>query len=75
MTLTDDQKKRIEAVALGKAVNQRKSIEDQIAALRKQVVALSAAAKVDLVPELQELETLVIEEKDKQNKNQSKKMV
>lgn len=63
--LTEQQKKQLQDLALGKSINQRKSVEDQIAALRKQVVALSDAAKVPLVGELQELENIVAEEKAK----------
>ncbi len=67
MTLTDRQKRRIEDVALGKSINGRKSIENQIAALRKQVITISAAVKVPLVTDLQELEDLVAEERAKQS--------
>jgi hypothetical protein len=63
--LTDAQKKKIEDIALGKSVTQRKSIDDQIAALRKQIVLLSEKAKVELVPGLRELEDIVAEEKEK----------
>lgn len=63
--LTDDQKKRIEDVALGQVINRRKSLESQIAALRKQIVVISSVAKVDLIDEMQELEDIVAEGKTK----------
>lgn len=63
--LTDAQKKKIEDVAIGEAVTQQISIHDQIAAIRKQVTALSASAKVSLVDEMANLETVVSNEKSK----------
>ena len=65
MSLTDAQKKRISDIATGKSVNSKIAVEDQIAALRKQVIALSTAAKVPLVQELITLEAVVDEEKAK----------
>jgi len=65
MALSEVQKKALKDIALGKSINGRKSIEDQIAALRKQVVLLTDAAKVPIVAELQELEDIVAEEKAK----------
>jgi hypothetical protein len=65
LSLTDAQKKRISDIATGKSVNSKIAVEDQIAALRKQVIALSTAAKVPLVQELITLEAVVDEEKAK----------
>ena len=65
MLLTDAQKKRISDIAMGKSVNSKIAVEDQIAALRKQVITLSTAAKVPLVTELITLEAVVAEEKAK----------
>jgi len=42
--LSDAQKKKIRDVAIGHNVNSKLSIEDQIAALRKQVAAISKEA-------------------------------
>jgi hypothetical protein len=67
--LTDAQKKRIGDIASGKGVNSKIPIEDQIAALRKQVIALSTAAKVPLVAELVSLEAVVASEKNKKTKS------
>jgi len=65
MTLTDFQKKKISDRALGEAISQNMNIHDQVAAIRKQVIVLSTAAKVSLVPELFDLETVVSREKAK----------
>ncbi len=65
--LTDSQRKRIKDVALGLAINRQKSIEDQIAALRKQIIAISVAANVPLNADLQELEDIVENTKKKSN--------
>jgi hypothetical protein len=63
--LTDAQKKRIEDLALGEAITSQVSVHDQVAALRKQVLALSTAGKVKLVDEMMALETTVSDEKAK----------
>jgi hypothetical protein len=63
--LTSTQKKRIEDLALGEAITSQVSVHDQVAALRKQVVALSTAGKVTLVDEMTALETVVDDEKAK----------
>ncbi len=65
MALSDEQKKRIEDLALGQAVDRRKPVEDQIAALRKQIVAISDAVNVPFVTDFQELEDIVTAEKAK----------
>jgi len=43
--LSDAQKKKIRDVAIGHNVNSKLSIEDQIAALRKQVAAIPRSLK------------------------------
>ena len=63
--LNDSQKKKIRDVAIGHVVDSKLSIEDQIAAIRKQLVALSEALKVPLAPDFQALEDLVASEKAK----------
>ena len=63
--LTEPQKKRISDRALGDSISQAMNIHDQVAAIRKQVVALSEAAKVPLVPELTSLEKVVSDKKAK----------
>jgi hypothetical protein len=63
VTLNEGQKKKIEDIALGESITRRKDVNAQIAALRKQIVALSEAAKTPLADELQELEGIVAEEK------------
>jgi hypothetical protein len=65
LTLTDAQKKRIEDLALGEAITSQVSVHDQVAALRKQVVALSTSGKVALVDEMTALEATVSDEKAK----------
>ncbi len=75
MTLSETQKKSLEDIALGKSINGRKSIEGQIAALRKQIIAISEVAKVPLVDELQELEDIISEEKAKKAERQLRYIV
>ena len=48
MTLTEAKTKQINDLGIGKNVTCQISVDDQIAALRKQVTALSEAAKVPL---------------------------
>lgn len=67
MTLTDVQKKKIEDVAIGNAISQNMNVHDQIAALRKQVIAISTAGKVPLVAEMVALEAVVSKEKKKKD--------
>ena len=68
MTLTADQEKKLIDLAIGKIVTGQISIDDQIAALRKQIAALSEAAKVAFDPDFQALEDLVEAEKAKKEK-------
>ena len=68
MTLSEAQQKRLNDLAIGKMVTGQISIDDQIAAIRKQVGALSEAAKVPLDKDFQALEDLVEAEKAKKEK-------
>lgn len=68
MTLSEAQQKRLNDLAIGKIVTGQISIDDQIAAIRKQVGALSEAAKVPLDKDFQALEDLVEAEKAKKEK-------
>jgi hypothetical protein len=68
MTLSEAQQKRLNDLAIGKIVTGQISIDDQIAALRKQIAALSEAAKVAFDPDFQALEDLVESEKAKKEK-------
>lgn len=68
MTLSEAQQKRLNDLAIGKIVTGKISIDAQIAALRKQITALSEAAKVALDPDFQVLEDLVASEKAKKEK-------
>ena len=68
MTLTEAQQKRLNDLAIGKIVTGKMPLDDQIAALRKQVGALSEAAKVPLDKDFQALEDLVEAEKAKKEK-------
>jgi len=61
--LSDAQKKKIRDVAIGHNVNSKLSIEDQIAALRKQVAAISKELKVPLDADFKILEDLVVAKK------------
>ena len=68
MTLSEAQQKRLNDLAIGKIVTGQISIDDQIAALRKQITALSKAAKVPLDVDFKALEDLVVAEKAKKEK-------
>ena len=68
MTLTEAQQKRLNDLAIGKIVTGQISIDDQIAALRKQIGALSEAVKVPLDADFQALDELVASEKAKKEK-------
>ena len=68
MTLTAAQQKKLNDLAIGKIVSCQISVDAQIAALRKQIAALSEAAKVALDPDFQVLEDLVASEKAKKEK-------
>lgn len=75
MPLTDAQKKKISDAAIGASVTSKIAINDQIAALRKQVAALSTSAKVPLVEEMVALEAIVSMEKSKQKGPTHKKTI
>ena len=68
MTLSEAQQKRLNDLAIGKIVTGQISIDDQIAALRKQIGALSEAAKVPLDVDFKALDDLVTAEKEKKEK-------
>ena len=68
MTLSEAQQKRLNDLAIGKIVTGKMPLDDQIAALRKQVGALSEAVKVPLDKDFQALEDLVEAEKAKKEK-------
>jgi len=68
MTLTEAQQKKLNDLAIGKIVSGQISVDAQIAALRKQIAALSEAAKVAFDPDFQALEDLVESEKAKKEK-------
>jgi|GEM_PF-2151983 hypothetical protein len=68
MTLSEAQQKRLNDLAIGKIVTGQISIDDQIAALRKQIGALSEAVKVPLDADFQALDELVASEKAKKEK-------
>jgi hypothetical protein len=68
LTLTDAQKIRIDNIACGKSIDSRIATEDQIAALREQVILLSTATKTKLGEKMTQLETVVAEEKSKKEK-------
>ena len=70
MTLTEAQQKRLNDLAIGKIVTGQISIDDQIAALRKQITALSKAAKVPIDADFKALEDLVTSEKAKKEKKE-----
>lgn len=68
MTLSEAQQKRLNDLAIGKIVTGQISIDDQIAALRKQIGALSEAVKVPLDVDFKALDELVASEKAKKEK-------
>ena len=68
MTLSEAQQKRLNDLAIGKIVTGKISVDDQIAALRKQIGALSEAVKVPLDKDFQALEDLVEAEKAKKER-------
>jgi len=65
MTLSEAQQKRLNDLAIGKIVTGQISIDDQIAAIRKQLVAVSEAMKVPPDPDFKALEDVVASEKAK----------
>ena len=72
MTLSEAQQKRLNDLAIGKIVTGQISIDDQIAALRKQITALSEAAKVPIDSDFQALGDLVAFEKAKKTAKKAK---
>ena len=68
MTLTEAQQKKLNDLAIGKIVTCKISVDDQIAAIRSQVAAISAAMKVPLAADFKALEDLVAAEKAKKEK-------
>ena len=68
MTLSEAQQKRLNDLAIGKIVTGKISVDAQIAALRKQIAALSEAAKVPLCANFKVLVDLVESEKAKKEK-------
>ena len=68
MTLSEAQQKRLNDLAIGKIVAGQIPVDDQIAALRKQIAALSKAAKVPIDADFKALEDLVTSEKAKKEK-------
>ena len=68
MTLTEAQQKKIIDRGIGDNITSQKNIYDQIAAIREQVAAISAAMKVPLEADFKALEDLVASEKAKKEK-------
>jgi len=68
MTLSEAQTKRITDLGIGKNVTSKISVDDQIAAIRKQLILVSEAVKVPLDPDFKALEDLVASEKAKKEK-------
>lgn len=68
MTLSEAQTKRITDLGIGKNVTCKIPVDDQIAAIRKQLILVSAAVKVPLDKDFQALEDLVAAEKKKKEK-------
>ena len=68
MTLTEAQQKRLNDLAIGKIVTGKISVDDQIAAIRKQLILVSEAVKVPLDKDFQAFEDLVAVEKAKKEK-------
>ena len=71
MTLTEAQKKKLDDLGIGKSVTGQIGYDDQLAAIRKQLVALSEALKVPLAPDFQALEDLVASEKAKKEEKKA----
>ena len=68
MTLSEAQTKRITDLGIGKNVTSKIPVDDQIAAIRKQLILVSEAVKVSLDKDFQALEDLVAAEKKKKEK-------
>lgn len=74
MTLSEAQTKKINDIGIGKNVTSKIPVDDQIAALRKQLILVSEAVKVPLDKDFQALEDLVESEK-KESKEKNRKRV
>lgn len=60
MALTDAQKKTLSDLATGHTINSKVSMEDQIAALRKQIdIILAANPKITVDPDYKAFSTIV----------------
>lgn len=68
MTLSEAQTKKINDLGIGKNVTSKIPVDDQIAAIRKQLILVSEAVKVPLDKDFQALEDLVAAEKKKKEK-------
>ena len=68
MTLNEAQTKKINDIGIGKNVTSKIPVDDQIAAIRKQLILVSEAVKVSLDKDFQALEDLVAAEKKKKEK-------
>ena len=68
MSLDEAQKKKLRDVAIGDIVNGKIPIVDQFAAIRKQLLLVSAALEIPLDKDFQALEDLVEAEKAKKEK-------
>ena len=68
MTLTAHQKKKLNDLAIGEIVTGQISTDAQIAAIRKQLLLVSAALEIPLDKDFQALEDLVESEKKKKEK-------
>jgi hypothetical protein len=67
-TLSEAQTKKINDIGIGKNVTSKIPVDDQIAAIRKQLILVSEAVKVPLDKDFQALEDLVASEKAKKEK-------
>ena len=74
MTLSEAQTKKINDIGIGKNVNSKLPLEAQIAAIRKQLLLVSAALEIPLDKDFQALEDLVESEK-KESKEKNRKRV
>ena len=74
MTLNEAQTKKINDIGIGKNVTSKISVDDQIAAIRKQLLLVSAALEIPLDKDFQALEDLVESEK-KESKEKNRKRV
>jgi len=72
--LNDDQKKKIQDIAIGQNVDSKISTEDQIAAIRKQLVAICKVLKIDLDSDFALLENIVEDAKKPKETKEEKKV-